>query len=47
MNYFFLLFLVFSLLFAVASAIKGEIITCPRCKLNALPQVRKFIKEVC
>ncbi|RYY85236.1 hypothetical protein EON63_07790 [archaeon] len=32
--------------FAVASATQGEIISCSRCKLNSLPEVRRFLKEV-
>lgn len=30
----------------IASAIQGEIISCSRCKLNSLPEVRRFLKEV-
>eukprot|EP01031_Cornospumella_fuschlensis_P035844 gene35844-43474_t len=40
---FILLILLVSLNFA--SAIQGEIISCSRCKLNSLPEVRRFLKE--
>ena len=43
------LFIVFVILvgyLANVESVTGEIISCPGCKLNKLPEVRKFFKDV-
>lgn len=40
------LFVLLACVASVSLAIQGEIISCSKCRLNALPEVRRFLKEV-
>ena len=45
MKYFHFHLVCISFILRVAYSISGEIITCPACRLNGLPEVRTFIKQ--
>jgi hypothetical protein len=40
-----ILVVLFAALASIASAIRGEIISCPACRLNSLPELKRFLKE--
>jgi hypothetical protein len=40
-----LLVVLFAALAVIGSAIRGEIISCPACRLNSLPELKRFLKE--